>query len=79
MNPKAEVEPVFRLGMDNCDVTPISYGCDYLAVDRGDGRLRTFPENRRGFNRGHANFARALGKSLLVGLLVRCVVVIPLD
>jgi hypothetical protein len=79
MCPRPEVQATIRLVVDNCCVTPISYCCDCLVVDRGDGRLRTFPEKRRGFNHGHATFARALGKSLLVGLLVRCVVVIPLD
>jgi hypothetical protein len=79
MNPRAEVQAIIRLVVDNRRVTPISYCYECLAVDWGGGRLRTFAESGRGVNHGHATFARALGRSLLGGLLVRCVVVAPLE
>ena len=57
MNPRAEVQAIIRLVVDNRRVTPISYCCECLAVDWGGGRLRTFAESGRGFNHGHATFA----------------------
>ena len=75
----AEVQVVFSLLVDNRGVRPISYCGDCLVVDWGGRYLRTVAENGGGFNHGHATFARALGRSLLVRLLVRRVVVTPLD
>ena len=71
MNPRAEVQAIIRLVVDNRRVTPISYCGDCLVVDWGGGYLRAVPENGRGFNRGRATFARALGRSPLGGLLVK--------
>ncbi len=71
MNPRAEVQVVFSLLVDNRGVTPISYCGDCLVVDWGGGYLRAVPENGRGCNHGHAIFARALGGSLRGGLLVK--------
>jgi hypothetical protein len=79
MNPRAEVQVVFSLLVDNRGVTPISYWGDCLVVDWGGGRLRAVPGNGRGFNHGRAIFAWALGRSLLGGLLVKCVGVAPLE
>ena len=71
MNPRAEVQVVFSLLVDNRGVTPISYCGDCLVVDWGGGYLRAVPENGRGFNHGRAIFARALGRSPLGGFLVK--------
>ena len=70
MNPRAEVQVVFSLLVDNRGVTSISYCGDCLVVDWGGGYLRAVLENGRGFNRGRVIFARALGRSPLGGLLV---------
>src|SRR5215469_11889934 len=70
MNPRAEVETVFRRVMDNRDVTSISYYCDYLVVDWSGRHLRAFTENGRGFNHDRATFDRTLGRSLLDGFLL---------
>ena len=71
MYPRAEVQVVFSLLVDNRGVRPISYCGDCLVVDWGGRYLRTVAENGRGFNHGHATFARALGRSLRRGLLVK--------
>ena len=71
MNPRAEVQVVSSLLVDNRGVTPVSYCGDCLVVDWGGRYLRTVAENGRGFNHCHATFARALGRSLLGGLLVK--------
>lgn len=76
MCPRTVDQAIFRLLEDSRDVTPISYCGDCLVVDWGGGHLRAVPESGRGSNLGHANFARALGKSLLGGFLVKCVVVV---
>jgi hypothetical protein len=78
MNPRAEDQATIRLVVYNRRVTPISYCYDCLVVDWHGGHLRTFTGRGRGFNRGHATFAWALGSSLLGGLLVKCFVVAPL-
>ena len=69
MNPRAEVQVVFSLFVDNRGVTPISYCGGCLVVDWDGGYLRAVPENGRGFNHGRAIFARALGRSPLGGLV----------
>jgi hypothetical protein len=71
MTPRAEVQVVFSLLVDNRGVTPISYCGGCLVVDRDGGYLRAIPDNGRGFNRGRAIFARALGRSPFGGLLVK--------
>jgi hypothetical protein len=80
MNPRVEIQAIFRLLMGNRVVTPISYCGDCLVVDWGDSRFRTFTENGRGFNHAHATFARALERSLLDGFLVSSgLVVVPIE
>ena len=75
MNPWTEDRAVFRLAVDQRGDTPISYCGDCLVVDRGVGHLRAFTENGRGFNHDNAAFDRGLGRSLLDGFLVSCLVV----
>jgi hypothetical protein len=65
----AKVKAIFGLLVDNRDVTPIRYCGGPLVVACGGGQLRIFTENGRSFDRPHATFARALGGSLLDGLL----------
>src|SRR6266404_8451486 len=80
MNPRVEIQAIFRLLMGNRGVTPISYCGDCRVVDWGGGHLRTFTENGRGFNHAHATFARALERSLLDGFLVSSgLVVVPIE
>ena len=80
MNPRAEIQAIFRLLIGNRGVTPISYCGDCLIVDWGGGHLSTFTENGRGFNHAHATFARALERSLLDGFLVSSgLVVVPIE
>ena len=79
MCPRTDVQAIFRLVVDNRDVTPIGYRGDCLVVDWGGGHLRTFAESARGFNHAHATFARALGRFLLDGFLVSGPVVAPIE
>jgi hypothetical protein len=63
------VKASFGLAIGNGDVTPIRYRGGPLLIACGGGELRIVTDNGRSFDRGNANFAWALGSSLLDGLL----------
>jgi hypothetical protein len=75
----AEVGAIFGLLVNNRDVTPIRNCGGPLAVARGRGHLRIFTENGRSFDRPHATFPRALGSSLLDGLLDSRGLAVPVE